>query len=369
MQLTFDAENRIVQNYNTKAQNSTCYSYDGLGERVAKFAYGGNSCTGTAALTVAYVYDAFGNLAAESQTGSAPTPACLTCYLTWDHLGSVRMVSDAAAGGFTGFHDYAPFGEEVLSNAGRTADWGTAANGTDYLNQRYTGAERDTESTLDFLQARYLANQQGRFVSADPAGNFVADPGNPQSWNLYSYGLNNPLGFVDPSGLFTDCPGGTVVNNQCIQAPPPPPVDCGVLINSLFNPACGGVPQGPSITSNPQPTPQPPPTRPPASPSSTDLCLKASLVSALKGTASLGVARAKFSLAAVSLASTPTTGPVGVAGAVYGLFGAAGNVTAAGFQLVGSITGTDPCRQGGERCDDANYAGRAWCPRDITGRP
>ena len=259
MQITFDAENRIVQNYNTTAQNSTCYSYDGLGERVAKFAYGGNSCTGTAALTVAYVYDAFGNLAAESQVGSAPTPACLTCYLTWDHLGSVRMVSDAAAGGFTGFHDYAPFGEEVLSNAGRSADWGTAANGTDYLNQRYTGAERDTESTLDFLQARYLANQQGRFVSADPAGNFVADPGNPQSWNLYSYALNNPLAFIDPSGLFTDCPGATVVNNQCIQPPPPPPVDCGVLINSLFNPACGGgVPQGPTITSNPQPPPPPP---------------------------------------------------------------------------------------------------------------
>ncbi len=119
---------------------------------MAKFAYGGNACTGTAALTVAYVYDAFGNLAAESQTGSAPTPACLTCYLTWDHLGSVRMVSDAAAGGFTGFHDDAPFGAEVLSNARRTADWGTAANGTDYLNQRYTGAERDTESTLDFCR-------------------------------------------------------------------------------------------------------------------------------------------------------------------------------------------------------------------------
>ncbi len=154
--LTFDGENRIVQNYNTVSLNSACYGYDGLGERVSKTTYGGNNCTGTAGTAVTFVYDAFGNLAVEYQSETVATPACLTCYLTWDHLGSVRMVSDTVAGGFTGFHDYAPFGAEVLNNAGRTSDWGTAANGTDYLNQRYTGAERDTESMLDFLQARFV---------------------------------------------------------------------------------------------------------------------------------------------------------------------------------------------------------------------
>jgi RHS repeat-associated protein len=201
--LTFDAENRIVQVYNSVTVNSTCYGYDGLGQRVYKQTFGGNTCTGTAATTILYTYDAFGNLAAEhpSGTGTLTFPPCVTCYLTWDHLGSVRMVSDTLAGGYTGFHDYAPFGEEVLVNSGRGPDWGTSGNGTDYLNQRYTGAERDTESSLDFLQARYLANQQGRFVSADPAGNFVADPGSPQSWNLYSYAWSNPLQYFDPSGL------------------------------------------------------------------------------------------------------------------------------------------------------------------------
>jgi RHS repeat-associated protein len=134
------------------------------------------------------------------------------------------MVSDAAENGFTGFHDYAPFGEEALSGyAGRTGNWGTLANGTDYLNQRYTAAERDTESTLDFMQARYLANQQARFVSVDPAGNFVADPTNPQTWNMYGYTASNPLAFVDPTGMgwwsdlwnsitnfFSGCGGGAM---------------------------------------------------------------------------------------------------------------------------------------------------------------
>jgi RHS repeat-associated protein len=63
-----------------------------------------------------------------------------------------------------------------------------------------TGKERDAETGLDFFGARYFSGAQGRFTSPDPAGNAVADPSNPQSWNQYAYVMNNPLIFTDPTG-------------------------------------------------------------------------------------------------------------------------------------------------------------------------
>jgi len=52
---------------------------------------------------------------------------------------------------------------------------------------------------LDFFGARYFSGAQGRFTSPDKP---FADqhPGDPQSWNLYSYVRNNPLKFTDPNG-------------------------------------------------------------------------------------------------------------------------------------------------------------------------
>jgi RHS repeat-associated protein len=76
---------------------------------------------------------------------------------------------------------------------------------------RCTGKERDVETNNDFFQARYLSAFQGRFTSPDPLGNFVADPTNPQSWNMYGYTLNSPLVYTDPTGLYT-CAGCSTGN-------------------------------------------------------------------------------------------------------------------------------------------------------------
>jgi hypothetical protein len=50
---------------------------------------------------------------------------------------------------------------------------------------------------LDYFTARYYAGVQGRFTGADPATGWQEDP---QSWNKYAYGRNNPLIYTDPSG-------------------------------------------------------------------------------------------------------------------------------------------------------------------------
>jgi RHS repeat-associated protein len=55
------------------------------------------------------------------------------------------------------------------------------------------------ESGNDYFEARYYSSAIARFLSADEA---FADqhPADPQSWNLYMYAGNNPLGFVDRTG-------------------------------------------------------------------------------------------------------------------------------------------------------------------------
>jgi RHS repeat-associated protein len=77
-----------------------------------------------------------------------------------------------------------------------------------FSRSRFTGKERDAESGLDYFGARYYASSMGRFMSPDPSGLAYANPMNPQSFNFYTYALNNPLRFVDPSGL-TICDWGS----------------------------------------------------------------------------------------------------------------------------------------------------------------
>jgi RHS repeat-associated protein len=89
--------------------------------------------------------------------------------------------------------------ENVYNAAGGSR---TAANGyvADGVRQQFTGHERDSETDLDFAEARYFSSKQGRFTSPDPLLE-SAELFQPQSWNRYSYVLNNPLLYIDPTWL------------------------------------------------------------------------------------------------------------------------------------------------------------------------
>ena len=80
--------------------------------------------------------------------------------------------------------DYFPFGETRSE---------TGLLGTD---KKFTGQRLDGTG-LYYYNARYYDPAIGRFISAD---SIVPNPADPQSLNRYSYCLNNPLRYIDPSG-------------------------------------------------------------------------------------------------------------------------------------------------------------------------
>ncbi|MDQ1637725.1 MAG: hypothetical protein QOF62_1064 [Pyrinomonadaceae bacterium] len=120
-------------------------------------------------------------------------------WLVSDHLGTPRMIANKS-GSLASMkrHDYLPFGEELFADTGgRTTTQGYTG---DSVRQKFTQKERDIETGLDYFGARYFTATQGRFTSADPllsSGRSLQ----PQSWNRYSYCLNDPLKYVDPKGL------------------------------------------------------------------------------------------------------------------------------------------------------------------------
>lgn len=189
----YDAENKMKSAGGGFDLGGTTYTYDGDGRRVQKATYDGE-------VTV-FVYDALGRVVAEY---SNLVEARGTRYLTQDHLGSTRVVTDGhgnahsnnGAGGAR--HDYLPFGEEVPGDV----TWRTDAAGykIDTTNQKFTGKERDPETGLDYFGARYYSSLQGRFTSCDP---LIASPehiADPQRWNRFVYVENDPLRLIDPDG-------------------------------------------------------------------------------------------------------------------------------------------------------------------------
>jgi RHS repeat-associated protein len=144
-------------------------------------------------------------------------------WLVTDQVGTPRMVLDkSGALSEVKRHDYYPFGEEIFApQGGRTVQQGYA---NDNVKRKFTSYERDDETGLDFAQARYYDSELGRFITPDPLLS-SAHTGSPQSWNRYSYVMNQPLNRVDPSGLYewSEELGGSATDaelraNQCAAA-------------------------------------------------------------------------------------------------------------------------------------------------------
>ncbi|MBI4332072.1 MAG: RHS repeat-associated core domain-containing protein, partial [Chloroflexi bacterium] len=107
-----------------------------------------------------------------------------------DHLTGTATVTDAS-GNSAGSIKYKPYGETRLSSGSLPA-------------QKFTGQRLD-DVGLYYYGARYYDPGLARFASADP---LMPRPADPQALNRYSYVLDNPLRYIDPTGYEPD--DGTV---------------------------------------------------------------------------------------------------------------------------------------------------------------
>ena len=82
----------------------------------------------------------------------------------------------------------------------------------------YTGQESDDELGLVNMKGRIYDPKLARFLTPDP---LVSRPLSGQSWNRYSYVLNNPLRYVDPSGFEPEIDRPFEVSIERPGTPPP----------------------------------------------------------------------------------------------------------------------------------------------------
>jgi RHS repeat-associated protein len=183
----FNGDNKQTAVKDSNGNNVGQYFYDGEGKRVKKV---------TNTETTIFVYSS-GKLVAEYSTQLAANPSIN--YTTTDHLGSPRIITNEL-GQVKSRRDFMPFGEEIDASVGNRSNAGLQYSVSgDLVRQKFTGYQKDSETSLDFAEARMYENRFGRFTAVDP---LLASgkSANPQSFNRYTYVVNNPLAHFDPDG-------------------------------------------------------------------------------------------------------------------------------------------------------------------------
>ncbi|MBN1878417.1 MAG: C39 family peptidase [Anaerolineae bacterium] len=119
-----------------------------------------------------------------------------------DALGSVRQTVDIS-GTVTATREWSPFGVE---------------GGSTQTGLGYTGEWQDAYSALVYLRARWYDAYLNHFTSPDTV---IPDFMNPQSLDRYSYVLNNPINYIDPSGYEPDplAPLPSLENTPILDVP------------------------------------------------------------------------------------------------------------------------------------------------------
>ena len=208
------------------------FAYDAFGQRVRKTGPDGTTFTvpgayerRTAGNTDTYVYQVDagdGPIAQVTDDGVTST----TAFLLTDALGSLDAVSDGTSVTHAYFYD--PFGTRIAADGSAAADTPGAEKPI------FAGQQADEDLGLIDMKGRLYDPQTQRFTTPDPV---VGDANNGQAWNPYSYVLNNPLNYTDPTGY---------IYMESCQSTPYMPECSGNGANdpngydqSVFNPSLG----------------------------------------------------------------------------------------------------------------------------------
>lgn len=239
-------DNRLAASIDGGGRNATLFLYDGGGERVVKLGQGAPSITVGQFFSLKGRYHATKHVFAggtrvaskvlplqrervtsdgedapgleESVNGCEPsgdqpskcpvpvtTPAYseaagavrpATFYFHPDFVGSTSWITDRAGQVYEHL-EYFPFGDSWREERGDSTP-------RQQLDQyfRYTGKPYDEETGLTYFGARYYDSRKARWLSVDNLARLLNEGAvkNPDELSVYSYGRNNPLGFVDPDG-------------------------------------------------------------------------------------------------------------------------------------------------------------------------
>ncbi len=196
--ITISSQNWNYDNKPTQIQKGTAtitFTYDGNGQRVKKVSpnqtvyYFGELYEKRNEVGIIHVFANNQRIASVRSDGT-------TQFYHTNHLGSASVITDSN-GNRKEQIEYYPFGTyRAVGDPNGTYDFDPDFPDVYYT---YTGQEDDDDLGLYNFRARLYDPLLGRFISPD---RLVPDPSNPQSLNRFTYCLNNPLIYTDPSGEF-----------------------------------------------------------------------------------------------------------------------------------------------------------------------
>jgi RHS repeat-associated protein len=222
---TYDGENRLV-NIETSDGSTIVYIYDPFGRRIEKTINGVTTKYLYDGANILYEYDNKKNITTRYTHNIAiddpigiETGGQLYAYHK-DTLGSIRAITDSAQA-IVNTYNYDNFGNMTQT-------------GTLTQPFTYTGREWDKETGLYYYRARYYDPMEGRFIQKDPLSFAGGDV------NLYGYVQNNPVNFIDPTGLMGFIPyldrignaGNTIAQDVWGNGGPSKITDIGGLLLS-----------------------------------------------------------------------------------------------------------------------------------------